>query len=55
MLAIVCRTYDGVNALEMYDEQGNINSTSCLHGAGTSAAKKIIGRFLVLCLEDLRQ
>ncbi|XP_024024152.1 protein DEFECTIVE IN MERISTEM SILENCING 3 isoform X3 [Morus notabilis] len=55
MLAIVCRTYEGVKALEKYDEEGNINSTSSLHGAGSSAGKRINGRFLVICLEDLRQ
>lgn len=55
MLAIVCRTYEGVKALEKYDAEGNINNTSCLHGAGSSAGKRINGRFLVICLEDLRQ
>ncbi|XP_062091386.1 protein DEFECTIVE IN MERISTEM SILENCING 3-like isoform X2 [Humulus lupulus] len=57
MLAIVCRTYEGVKALEKYDEEGNIKSDSktCLHGAESSVGKKINGRFLVICLEDLRQ
>lgn len=58
MLAIVCRTYDCVKALERYDEEGNIKSSSketCLHGVGSSMGKRINGRFLVICLEDLRQ
>lgn len=57
MLAIVCRTYEGVKALERYDEEGNIKSGSeetCLHGVGSSVGKRINGRFLVICLEDLR-
>ncbi|PON97290.1 Protein DEFECTIVE IN MERISTEM SILENCING [Trema orientale] len=58
MLAVVCRTYEGVKALERYDKEGNIKSSStetCLHGIGSSVGKKISGRFLVICLEDLRQ
>ncbi|EXB83888.1 hypothetical protein L484_023495 [Morus notabilis] len=47
MLAIVCRTYEGVKALEKYDEEGNINSTSSLHGAGSSAGKRINGLNLI--------
>ena len=56
MLGIVCRSYEGVKALEKYDEQGNIkNDASSLHGVGLASGKKISGRFLVMCLEDLRQ
>ncbi|KAM6583857.1 hypothetical protein CsatB_010859 [Cannabis sativa] len=56
MLAIVCRTYEGVKALEKYDEEGNINnSTTGLHVAASAVGMKIIGRFLVICLEDLGQ
>ncbi|XP_015888725.3 protein DEFECTIVE IN MERISTEM SILENCING 3 isoform X1 [Ziziphus jujuba] len=54
MLAIVCRTYEGVKALEKYDGEGTINSSSGLHGLGSSIGKKIKGRFVVICLEDLR-
>lgn len=55
MLAIVCRTYEGVKALEKYDGEGAVNSSSGLHGLGSSIGKKINGRFAVICLEDLRQ
>ncbi|TKY74088.1 DEFECTIVE IN MERISTEM SILENCING 3 [Spatholobus suberectus] len=36
MLAIVCRTYEGVKALEMYDKESCINKSSGLHGLGAS-------------------
>lgn len=55
MLAIVCRTYEGINALEKYDPEGTVNCYGGLHGIGSSTGRKIIGRFVVICLEDLRQ
>lgn len=55
MLAIVCSTNEGVKALEKYDPEGTINSTGGLHGIGSSTGRKINGRFVVICLEDLRQ
>jgi uncharacterized membrane protein len=36
MLAVVCKTRQGVKALETYDKQGLINRTSSLHGLGSS-------------------
>ncbi|TKY61251.1 DEFECTIVE IN MERISTEM SILENCING 3 [Spatholobus suberectus] len=54
MLAIVCGTYEGVNALEKYDPEGLINCNGGLHGIGSSIGKRINGRFAVICLEDLR-
>lgn len=55
MLAIVCKTYEGVESLEKYDGKGSINGNSGLHGLGSSIGKTIAGRFMVICLEDLRQ
>ncbi|KAK7410719.1 hypothetical protein VNO78_01732 [Psophocarpus tetragonolobus] len=54
MLAIVCRTYEGVKALEMYDKEGCINQSCGLHGLGASIGRALDGRFLVICLESLR-
>ncbi|KAJ7965340.1 protein DEFECTIVE IN MERISTEM SILENCING 3 [Quillaja saponaria] len=54
MLAIVCRTYEGVKALEMYDNEGCINKSSGLHGLGASIGRSLDGRFLVICLESMR-
>lgn len=54
MLAIVCRTYEGVKALELYDKEGSINKSCGLHGLGASIGRPLDGRFLVICLESLR-
>ncbi|KAI5405559.1 hypothetical protein KIW84_052373 [Lathyrus oleraceus] len=54
MLAIVCKTYEGVKAIEMYDKEGWINKSSGLHGLGATIGRALDGRFLVICLESLR-
>ena len=55
MLAIVCNTHGGVKALEEYDAEGKIDCNVGLHGFGYSIGSRIKGRFVVICLEDLRQ
>ena len=55
MLAIVCKTYEGVKALETYDNEGCINKSSGLHRLGASIGRAMDGRFLVICLENLMQ
>ncbi|XP_065878553.1 protein DEFECTIVE IN MERISTEM SILENCING 3-like isoform X2 [Euphorbia lathyris] len=54
MLGIVCKTYEGVKALETYDKEGHINSDSGIRGFGTSIGRSLDRRFLVICLENLR-
>ncbi|XP_027931212.1 protein DEFECTIVE IN MERISTEM SILENCING 3-like [Vigna unguiculata] len=54
MLAIVCSSYEGINALEKYDNEGLINCNAGLHGIGSSIGKRINGRFSVISLADLR-
>ncbi|XP_020527827.1 protein DEFECTIVE IN MERISTEM SILENCING 3 isoform X2 [Amborella trichopoda] len=54
MLAIVCKTYDGVNALKKYNNDGMIDQAIGIHGHGISKARPTNGRFYVICLEDLR-
>ncbi|KAK4285514.1 hypothetical protein QN277_002205 [Acacia crassicarpa] len=54
MLAIVCKTHEGVNALENYDADGTINSSRGLHGLGSSIGKRVHGRYIAICLEELR-
>ncbi|KAM7467690.1 hypothetical protein LguiB_015252 [Lonicera macranthoides] len=54
MLAVVCKTYDGVKSLETYETEGSVNRTSGLHGLGASIGRPLDGRFLVICLETLR-
>ena len=54
MLAIVCKTYEGIKALETYNQDGCIDKTSGLHGIGASIGRSLDGRYLVICLESLR-
>lgn len=54
ILAVVCKTYDGVKALETYDKEGCILKSSGLHGLAASIGKNMDGRFNVICLENLR-
>lgn len=54
MLAVVCKTYDGVKVLETYEKEGSINRNFGLHGLGAFVGKPLDGRFLVICLESLR-
>jgi len=54
MLALVCKTYDGVKGLEKYDKDGIIDKSSGVHGLGRSLGKILDGRFTVFCLENLR-
>lgn len=54
MLAIVCKTYEGVKALEIFDNDGCIDKSSGLHGLGASNGMALDGRFSVTCLESLR-
>ncbi|XP_073032022.1 protein DEFECTIVE IN MERISTEM SILENCING 3-like [Primulina eburnea] len=53
MLAIVCKTYQGVKALETYNREGLIDKSLgfCAVGASTGP---LDGRFRVICLEKLR-
>ncbi|KAF5743449.1 protein DEFECTIVE IN MERISTEM SILENCING 3-like [Tripterygium wilfordii] len=54
MLAIVCKTLEGVKALEVYEKDGHINKGSGLHGLGASIGRALEGRFRVISLENLR-
>ncbi|GMI95284.1 INVOLVED IN DE NOVO 1, DEFECTIVE IN MERISTEM SILENCING 3 [Hibiscus trionum] len=54
MLAIVCKTYECIKALETYNHDGYIDKTSGLHGCGASIGRSLDGRFRVICLESLR-
>ncbi|KAI7997359.1 Protein DEFECTIVE IN MERISTEM SILENCING 3 [Camellia lanceoleosa] len=54
MLAVVYKTFDGVKALETYENDGSISKSFGLHGLGTSIGRHLDGRFQVICLENLR-
>ncbi|GMJ14975.1 GAMMA-IRRADIATION AND MITOMYCIN C INDUCED 1 [Hibiscus trionum] len=54
MLAVVCKSYDSACALEQYGHNGYVDSSFGLHAEATALGKSISGRFLVICLEDIR-
>ncbi|KAG6466419.1 hypothetical protein ZIOFF_075775 [Zingiber officinale] len=55
MMAVVCKTYEGVMALEKYNNDGMIERRYGLNGLGLSVARNIQARYLVYCIENLRQ
>lgn len=54
MLAVVCKSRVGAEALEHYDHSGNVITSIGLHGLASAQKAKINGRFRVICLEDTR-
>ncbi|KAL7147336.1 hypothetical protein ABFS83_06G100800 [Erythranthe nasuta] len=54
MLGVVCKTYEGVKALEAYNKQGSINKSFGLHAFAASVERPLAHRFLVICLENIR-
>ncbi|XP_073127030.1 protein DEFECTIVE IN MERISTEM SILENCING 3-like [Henckelia pumila] len=54
MLAVVCKTYEGVKALEAYNKEGLINKSLGLHALAASTRRSLDDPFLVICLENLR-
>ncbi|KAI4307104.1 hypothetical protein L6164_030326 [Bauhinia variegata] len=54
MLAVICKTFGTVNALERYKQNGEVDCTRALHVEASVLGKVISGRFLVICLEDMR-
>lgn len=54
MLAVVCKTNEGVKALETYENDGSIIKNSGIHELGISIGRQLDGRFQVICLENLR-
>ncbi|KAI4337974.1 hypothetical protein L6164_016333 [Bauhinia variegata] len=54
MLGLVCKTFEGVKALEIYDMEGCIDKSAGLHGLGASIGRVLDCPFQVICLEALR-
>lgn len=54
MLAIVCKTQEGIKALEMYHKEGSLNNDTGIPGLYASLRRALTGRFMVICLEYLR-
>lgn len=54
MLAVVCKSYEGVKNLETYTKDGLINKGSGIHEFAASKGRHLDDRFHVICLENLR-
>ncbi|KAM4068715.1 hypothetical protein ACB094_12G034100 [Castanea mollissima] len=54
MLAVVCRSFVTASALENYEQNGEVDCGQALHAEAAARGNSINGRFLVMCLEDLR-
>ncbi|KAF6144250.1 hypothetical protein GIB67_024477 [Kingdonia uniflora] len=46
MMAIMCKTLNGVKALETYDKEGQINKSTGLHMLGPSIGRHMDGRYV---------
>ncbi|CAN1812838.1 Protein DEFECTIVE IN MERISTEM SILENCING 3, partial [Linum perenne] len=51
---LICKSYEGVKAMETYDKEGHIKKDCGIHGLGASIGKALDGPFSVISLEDLR-
>ncbi|XP_047941494.1 protein DEFECTIVE IN MERISTEM SILENCING 3-like isoform X3 [Salvia hispanica] len=54
MLAVVCKSYEGVKNLETYTKDGLMNKGSGIHEFAASKGRHLDDRFHVICLENLR-
>lgn len=54
MLAVVCKSYEGVKTLETYTKDGLINKGFGIHEFAASMGRHLDDRFHVICLENLR-
>ncbi|KAJ9553012.1 hypothetical protein OSB04_017057 [Centaurea solstitialis] len=53
MLAVVCKAYKDARVLEMYKKNGRLDPEHALHMFATEIGKSVIGRYHVLCIEDI--
>lgn len=54
MLGLVCKTYNCIKALEIYDNRGIVDKKEGIHRLGESIVQSLDGRFTVFCLENIR-
>ena len=53
MLAVVARSLEAANVFEKYT-RNEVDSSDAQHAAGAEILKSIKGRYMILCLEDIR-
>lgn len=54
MLAVISRSFAAVSALEKYKQNGEVDRRNALYAEAAARGKSVNGRFLVICLEELR-
>ncbi|KAD2805557.1 hypothetical protein E3N88_38934 [Mikania micrantha] len=54
MLAVVCKYYKDIRLLESYKKNGKLNPRHALHMLARELGQSINGRYLVLCIDDIR-
>ena len=54
MLAVVCKTFAAVEALENCEKNRNVDQEHTAESNATKHAQTINGRYVVICLEDTR-
>lgn len=54
MLAVVCKSYKDLNLLERYEQNGSIKHDRGLRQLAPEVGTFLNGRYLVLCLENIR-
>ncbi|KVI04651.1 Histidine kinase-like ATPase, ATP-binding domain-containing protein [Cynara cardunculus var. scolymus] len=53
MLAVVCKNYKDVRFLETYKKNGRLDHNRALHMLAAGLGKSVIGRYHLLCIEDI--
>lgn len=54
MLGLVCKTYNCIKDLEIYDNKGIIDKKEGIHRLAGTIGRPLDGRFTVFCLENIR-
>lgn len=54
MLAVVSRSFEAAVALEKYIKNGEFDRSYGLQAEAATLEKSINGRFLVICIDDVR-
>ncbi|XP_060675499.1 structural maintenance of chromosomes flexible hinge domain-containing protein GMI1 isoform X2 [Ziziphus jujuba] len=54
MLAVISSSFAAAVALEKYEQNGEVDRGNALYAEAAARGKSLNGRFLVICLEDMR-
>lgn len=54
MLAVISSSFAAAVALEKYEQNGEVDRGNALYAEAAARGRSLNGRFLVICLEDMR-